>query len=113
MWLSILLFFVLSFITYTLFSWFGQLTGGGPGNLKEDVLSIFKPFPLLILLIGNAFFAGALSVGFSFSKDAIPMAIAVGVIASFTYSALFLGANVTWIRILGVAFVLVGIYLLK
>jgi drug/metabolite transporter (DMT)-like permease len=113
MWLSVLLFFVFSFIAYTLISWFGQLTGGSPGNLREDVLEVFKPIPLLILLVSNAFFAAGLSFGFTFSKDAIPMAVAVGVIASFVYSALFLGANITWLKILGVVFVLVGIYLLK
>ncbi|GEM_PF-1265901 len=107
------LFFVLSLITYTLVAWFGQLTGGSGGTFWQDVLSIFKPLPLLIIFVSNAFFAAALSMGFKLSPYAVPMAIAIGVIASFVYSTLFLGGTVTWVKIMGVVAILGGIYLLK
>ncbi len=108
-----LIFFILSFVTYTLVALFGQLTGGSGGGFWDDVIAVFKPLPLLVLLVSNLFFAAALSFGFKFSTYAIPMAIAIGVIASFVYSTVFLGGVVTWIKVLGVVVILVGIYLLK
>ena len=113
MFATAVLFFVLSLITYTLVAWFGQLTGGSTGTFWQDVLSIFKPLPLLIILVSNAFFAAALSMGFKLSPYAVPMAIAIGVIASFIYSTIFLGGVVTWVKVVGVGAILVGIYLLK
>lgn len=108
-----LTFFILSFITYTLVSLFGQLTGGSDGTFWEDILEVFKPIPLVILLVSNLFFAAALSIGFKLSPYAPSMAIAVGVIASFVYASLFLGGTVTLFRIVGVVLVLAGIYLLR
>ncbi|MEK9161032.1 MAG: hypothetical protein AAB440_03305 [Patescibacteria group bacterium] len=107
------LFFVLSIITYLLVSWFGHLTGGSPGNFWQDVLQVLKPIPLLILFVSNFFFAAAVSIGLKVSPYAIPMAIAVGVIASFIYSMLFLGGTFTWVKMLGILAILVGIYFLK
>lgn len=111
--LTAILFFVLSFITYFLLAWFGQLTGGGPGDFWADVRSVFAPVPLAILLFSNFLFAASLSIGFKITPFAIPMAVAIGVVASFVYSLLFLGGVVTWMKILGVAAILVGVYLLR
>ena len=44
---------------------------------------------------------------------AIPAAIAVGIMTSFVYSVVVLDSTVTWTRLLGLAVVLLGIYLLK
>ncbi|MBY0110753.1 hypothetical protein K2Y00_01995 [Patescibacteria group bacterium] len=108
-----ILFFVLSIVTYVLFAWFGHLTGGSPGTFWQDVFEVFKPMPLAILIVGNLFFAAAVSIGLKISPYAIPMAIAIGVIASFVYSMLFLGGTFTWVKTLGIGAILVGIYLLK
>lgn len=110
---TVTLFFALSFLTYTLFSVFGHLTGGSPGDFWQDILEVFKPLPLLLLVIGNVFFAAALSIGFKFTSHAIPSAIAIGVIASFIYSAVFLGGTVTWIKGVGILLILAGIYFLR
>ncbi len=111
--LSIIGFVALSFATYTLVAVFGQLTGGSTGTFWQDILAVFKPVPLLVLLASNLLFAAALSLGFRFTRDAIPMAIAIGVLASFVYSLLFLGSEATLTRLAGVVLILVGIYLLR
>lgn len=111
--LSGVLFFALSFATYFLLSLFGQLTGGSGATLVDSIGRMFRPIPLLVLIASNIFFASALYFGFQFSKFAIPMAIAVGVVASFVYSMLFLGGTVSAFKLLGVALILVGIYLLR
>ena len=107
------LFFVLSLITYFLFAWFGHMTGGSAGTFWQDVLEVLKPVPLIVLLVGNFFFAAAISIGLKVSPYAIPMAIAIGVLSSFVYSMLFLGGTFTWVKMLGVVVILAGIYLLK
>jgi drug/metabolite transporter (DMT)-like permease len=105
--------FALSFITYFLLSLFGQMTGGSAHTFLESIRAVLRPLPLALLLISNLFFASALYVGFKFTPYAIPSAIAIGVIASFLYSILFLGATVTWLKIVGVILIVGGIYLLR
>jgi multidrug transporter EmrE-like cation transporter len=51
--------------------------------------------------------------GFGWTKFAVPAAIALGVITSFVYSAVFLGGAVSLVRILGIVLILAGIYLLR
>ncbi len=111
--MTIFLFLLLSFITYFLISVVGQLTGSGSGSLVHHALQVIKPLPLLLLVISNIFFAVALAVGFKFTQYAIPAAIAIGVISSFIYSAIFLGGFVTLLRIAGIFLILAGIYLLR
>ncbi len=107
------LFLVLSFAAYLLISLFGHLTGGGPGSFWEDVRAVFMPVPLLILLASNLLFAAALSHGFKVTPYAIPASVAVGIIASFAYSATVLHASVTPLKLFAIAIILVGVYLLR
>lgn len=113
MMLSALLFFILSFVTYFLIAWFGHLTGGSPGNFWQDVAEAFKPLPLFIILVSNFLFAAALSHGFKLTSYALPLSVAIGIIASFTYSVAFLHAAVTPLKLAGIAFILLGIYILR
>ncbi len=110
---SVSLFLVFSFAAYLLIALFGHLTGGSPGTFWEDVAAVFKPIPLLILLASNLLFAAALSHGFKVTPYAIPASVAVGILASFAYSATILHASVTPLKILGIVLILVGIYFLR
>ncbi|HRH24700.1 MAG TPA: hypothetical protein PK109_03905 [Candidatus Paceibacterota bacterium] len=111
--LSAFLFFVLSFITYFLIALFGHLTGGAPGTFWQSLTAAFKPLPLLLILLSNLCFAAALWHGFKITAYAIPISIAIGVIASFTYSIAILHASVTPVKLLGVMLILLGIYFLR
>lgn len=110
---SAAIFFVFSFITYLLIALFGHLTGGSPGNFWQDVGEAFKPIPLLIILVSNFFFAAAISYGFKLTPYAIPASVAIGILASFTYSVAVLHAVVTPMKLLAIALILIGIYLLR
>lgn len=110
---QIFLFATLSFIAYTFIALFGQLTGGVSETLLESMRPIFKPQALMVLLVGNIFFACAIFIGLKITAFAVPAAIAFGVIASFVYSVLFLGGAITAMNVLGVIFILIGIFLLK
>lgn len=107
------LFAVLGALAYVGFSIMGQFSDTAARSWFEAAANLFiKPPVLAALIIGNALWVVALYYGLRESKDAIPMLVAVGVIASFAYSAVFLGAEVTPLHIAGLTLVLLGIYLL-
>ncbi len=110
---SIALFAVFSVLAYVCISAFAHMTGGTSATLLQSALSALKPLPLLLLVIGNIFFSMAVFSGLGWTKFAVPAAIALGVITSFAYSALFLGGAVTVAKIAGIALILGGIYLLR
>lgn len=107
------IFFVFSFVTYLLIALFGHLTGGNPGSFWQAVVAVFKPIPLLIILISNLSFAMALWYGFKLTPYAIPASIAIGILASFAYSVVVLHAVVTPMKLFAIALILIGIYLLR
>ena len=111
--LNWLLFFALSFGAYILIALFGQLTAGESTTLWQVALAEFKPLPLAIILFANAVWATGLYFGFKNTNLALPIAISIGVVTGFVYSLLFLDATFTPLKLLGVALVLGGIFLMQ
>lgn len=111
--LSVALFALFSVLAYVCISLFGQMTGSGASTLWGAALSALRPLPLLILVAGNVFFSMAVYSGLAWTRFAIPAALALGVITSFIYSALFLGGTVTLLKLAGVALILCGIFFLR
>lgn len=108
-----LLFFCFSVLAYVGISAFGQLSGGAATSLLSAAGNALRPLPLLVLVAANVFFAMAVFSGLSWTRFAIPAALAVGVVTSFAYSAFFLGGAVTLVKVAGILLILVGIYLLR
>ena len=102
--------FILGYIGISVF---GRLVGPESTSLVNAVLSTFKPVPLAVVLIANALLGGALYLGFLNTQLAIPIAISIGVVTSFVFSVFFLGAKITTVKIVGLLFILIGIYLLR
>ncbi len=103
----------LSIIGYIGISIFGRLVGPESTSFTNALISTFKPLPLGVVLVANALLGGALYFGFLTTQLAIPIAISVGVLTSFVFSVAFLGAQVTLIKIVGLLFIIIGIYLLR
>lgn len=110
--LNWILFFVIGVLAYIGISLMGQLSGGAANSALQAGFGILKPYALIALLLGNGLWGVALYFGLQQTKAAIPALIAVGVITGFVYSAIFLETEVTALRLLGLAAVLLGIYLL-
>jgi multidrug transporter EmrE-like cation transporter len=64
------------------------------------------------MLVGNMFFGLGLYYGFGLTRFAIPAAIAMGVVVSFVYSVALLGVQVTLLKIIGAAVVILGVVVL-
>jgi uncharacterized membrane protein len=99
--------------SYTLISLFAQLVGDKPfTSTYAAFIGGFAIIPALVLLASNPFYAVALYHGFAISRFAIPMLIAIGVITSFLYSLVFLGATFTFTKLAGLVVICAGIALL-
>lgn len=110
---NVALFFVFGVIAYALISLFGQMTGGEGKTFLGVLLAAVKPLPLLMLIVGNIFFAMAIFTALKITPFAIPATIALGAIVAFFYSALFLGGTVTLLKVFGVVLILAGIFFLR
>jgi len=99
-------------VAYLGISWFAQLSGGSSTSALSAFFSTIKPIPLLIVTAANMFFGLALFYGFGLTRFAVPATIAIGVLTSFVYSIVFLGAEVTAVKLAGVLIVIVGIIVL-
>jgi hypothetical protein len=111
--MTIALFVACAAVAYVGIAFFGQLVGGAKGSALQAFLATLSPAPLLVVTVANMFFGLALYYGFAVTRFAIPATIAIGVITSFAYSVAFLGGQISLIRMLGVAIVMVGIFLLS
>ena len=111
--MAIVLFVLSAIVAYTGISYFGQLSGEVKGGALAAFFSTVRPLPLLVVTLANMFFGLALYYGFSITRYAIPATISIGVITSFVYSVLFLGASVTVTKLVGVALVILGIVALS
>ena len=107
------LFVATGILSYLLLSLFGQLTGGSVNSAISAFLAAFKPIPFVVLIIGNALWGVAIFFGLQNTKYAIPGVIALGIITSFFYSVIVLENTVTWPRLVGLGFVMLGIYLIR
>ncbi len=108
-----MLFAVFNVLAYICISAFGQLGGGSSTTAIGAALSTFKPLPFALLVLGNIFWSAGVYFGLRNTSNVIPIAITIGVLTSFIYSALLFGSAFTWVRGLGVVVVLFGIYLLR
>lgn len=106
-------FAIVSIVAYALISAFGQLGGGSGTSALDAALATFKPLPFVLLLAGNILWGVAIYYGLRVTREAIPAAISFGVVTSFIYSTVALGAPVTLLRAVGVVVILSGIYLLQ
>jgi hypothetical protein len=102
----------LMIIGYTGISWFAQLSGGSSDSALSAFLSAIRPFPLLVVTVANMFFALGLYYGFGLTRFAIPAAVSLGMLTSFAYSVIILGAPVTLTKLAGVGVVIIGVILI-
>lgn len=110
--LNWILFLILAIITYILFSVYGQISSAAGVSASDAVLKMFKLIPFIVMIAANIFWTAALYYGFLGTRFALSVLFASGVVLSFFYSAIFLGAVITFTKAAGIAFVLLGIYLL-
>ncbi len=106
------LFFAVTVLAYIGISVFAQLSGGSSASVGQAFLSIFRPIPFAIIIFANMVFAIGVYYGLVLTRYAIPTMLAIGALTSFVYSLLFLGANVTATKIVGIVLVVAGIVLL-
>jgi multidrug transporter EmrE-like cation transporter len=107
-----LIFVLSSIVAYTGIAYFAQLTGGSVATAWQAVGKSLQPFPVIVLVAANVFFALAIYAAFQFTRFAIPATIAMGALTSFGFSVVFLGAQVTIAKLIGVALVVAGIMML-
>lgn len=106
-------FFVVSVVVaYTGISWFGQMTAEFGTTPVTSFLAAIRPVPLFIVTVANMFFGLGLYYGFGLTRFALPATIALGVITSFVFSAVVLGAQVTLMKLVGVLVVILGVVIL-
>ncbi len=110
--ISWILFVVCAVVGYMGIAWFAQLSGGSSHSVFEAFTSAIRPFPLLVATVANMFFGLGLYYGFGVTRFAIPAAISIGVITSFIYSVVLLGAQVTLVKLLGIMAIIGGVVLL-
>src|SRR5262245_35654402 len=108
-----LLFVATIILAYTGIAVFAQLTGGSSHTALGAFLSPVRPVPLALVILANMFFALGLYWGFSLTRYALPVAFAIGVIVSFSYSAVVFGAKVSVLKIGAAGVIILGIVLLS
>jgi drug/metabolite transporter (DMT)-like permease len=112
--LNWIIFTISGIVAYIFISYFAQITGGAhPKNSFDAFMSGLHPLAVIVIVFSNLFFALAVYHGFIISRFSISMIVALGVLVTFVYSVLVLGAQVTPIKLCGVAAVLTGIALLS
>ncbi len=98
-------------VGYIGISVFAQLSSGAVSPVSA-FFSAMRPLPLLVATLGNMFFGLGLYYGFGLTRFALPIAISLGVITSFVYSVVLLGATITFTKIVGAFVILIGIVLM-
>lgn len=107
------LFFVYMVFSYIGFSIFAQMGGGTGTTVLTTITSALRPLSFVILVVSNIIWSITIFYGLKNTPYAVPMLYAGGVIISFIYATLFMGGEVTLLRICGVGVIVVGIYLLS
>ena len=106
-------FIVIISVMYVCIATIGRITGGESASVLESVRSLFTPLLLSLMLLANVLFAIGIYYGFIVSSNALPISVAIGIVATFIYSVAMLGVSVTGTKLLGIACILIGIYLLR
>src|SRR3990167_1172569 len=107
-----LLFVPLTVVACIGIAWFAQLSGGSSTTPTQAFFSAIRPFPLLVVTVANMFFALAAYYGFTATRFAIPVMISIGAVTAFVYSIVFLGAQLTALKVLGIAIAVSGVALM-
>ncbi len=107
------LFLFLTVCMYICISTIGKVSGGSSNTLIGAVKGVFTLPVLGLMLTSNGLFAAALFYGFHVTANALTIAVAVGVVSTFLYSVVFTGVTVSVLNVLGLLFVVTGIFLLK
>ncbi len=92
---------------------FNRLVGGDTISVFDAMKTALKPLPLTVMIVANVTLAGAVYFGFLATNSAVPVMLSLGVLVTFVYSVLTLGVAVTLAKLLGVALIIAGIYLLR
>lgn len=98
---------------YTLFSWFGLRAGGATSALEALLAPVRDPINLALVSLGTLGFSLALYFATRASSFPVAVVISIGVVVSFAFSALVVGASVPVRAIAGVALILCGVALLR
>ena len=107
-----MLFVPLTIVAYIGIAWFAQLSGGSSSTSLQAFLSAIRPFPLLVVTVANMFFALGAYYGFASTRFAIPVMISIGAVTAFVYSVVFLGAQLTALKVFGIIVALSGVALM-
>ena len=107
------IFVALSIVAYTLISIFADVTASDTDGALQALKNVFTPLGLLLVLIANAIYGVAIYYGFTSTKLAIPIALAIGALTAWFYSLIFLGKVFELNDALGLVLVIVGIFLLN
>ena len=108
-----LLFIGLTVVMYVAIGFIGQLSGGESSSAITAARKIFTPSVFSLMIIANLLFAVSIFYGFMVTPTALSVSVAVGVITTFIFSCMALGVTVTLTKVLGLACITLGIYLLK
>jgi len=100
-------------LMYICIATIGRITGGESLSAVASVRQLFTPLLIFVMILANTLFAVGIYYGFIVSSNALPVSVVIGIVVTFIYSVLVMGVSVTAAKILGIAFVLVGIYLLR
>ena len=108
-----IIFIFLSIVAYTLISFFATVTAGGATSPLGALKNVFTPLGLFLLIIANAIYGVAIYYGFTSTKLAIPIALAIGALTAWFYSLIFLDKVFELNDALGLVLVIVGIFFLN
>jgi len=108
---TLLIALIFNIISYSLIWWYGKTTGDVQ-TLKDSFLAIFNPKSLLIIILGNMFFGGAVFLYFQKTEYAIPIILAIGSIVSFLLGLFFQNIEVNYLNISGLLLTVMGILLM-
>jgi len=111
--LSWIYFIVATSIMYLCIVTVGRLTGGEGVSVLDSVKQLFTPMLLFLVLSTNVLFAIGIYYGFIVSSNALTISVAIGVVISFIYSIVTLGVSVSVTKLIGLALLIIGIYLLR
>ena len=108
-----ILFILLSFITYLCISLVGYFSNNASKNVFDAIATLLDIKIITLIILSNIFFVSALYYGFLETSFAITIAISIGVISSFIFSVFAYGVQVSLMHIVGVVFIIGGIYVLR
>jgi len=110
--INFLLAVILNIFSYVCIWTYGRI-GGTTKTLEDAILAVFHPKALVLIILGNIFFATSLFFYFKSTDLAIPISMAVGVLTAFFLGVIFIDdVSLDWIKFIGVLAIVLGIYLL-